>query len=165
MEIKVDRKYRKSTYTISNLTIDGKWICNVIEDRDRGLHQGMSLTQLKALKIKSETAIPSGRYLITMKIVSPKFYQKTYYKHFCMGKLPRLLNVPGFDGILIHAGNTATGIATAGMSAGCLLMGLNTIKGKLTKTKEYFELVYKILLEADKKGEPIWITIERHHDD
>lgn len=159
MEIKVDRKYKKSSYIISNLTIDGKWICNVIEDKDRGLHKGMSLAQIKALKIKSETAIPSGKYNITMKVVSPKFSLKAYYKKFCNGKLPRLLSVPGFDGILIHAGNLTTGIATAGMSAGCLLVGMNTIKGKLTKTKECFEKVYKMLSDADKRGEAIRITI------
>ena len=164
MELKIDRKYKKDKYTISNLTIDGKWICNVIEDRDRGLHQGMSLAQIRSIKIKSETAIPSGRYLVTMKIVSPKFYQKTYYKHFCMGKLPRLLNVPGFDGILIHSGNTVTDRATAGMSAGCLLPGLNTVKGQLTQTRECFEKVYKILLEADKRGEPIWITVGKEKE-
>lgn len=159
MELKVDRKYKKSTYTISNLTVDGKWVCNVIEDRDRGLHQGMSLAQIKSIKIKSQTAIPSGRYRVTMKVVSPKFYQKAYYKDFCMGKLPRLLNVPGFDGILIHAGNIVTGLATAGMSAGCLLMGMNTIKGKLTQTRECFAKVYKMMEEADKKGEEIWVSI------
>lgn len=159
MELRIDRKWKKGTYIISNLTVDGKWVCNVIEDRDRGLHQGMSLAQIKSIKIKSETAIPSGRYLVTMKVVSPKFYQKSYYKHFCMGKLPRLLNVPGFDGILIHAGNLSTGIATAGMSAGCLLMGMNTIKGKLTQTRECFEKVYKILLGAEKRGEEIWVNI------
>lgn len=159
MELKIDRKYKKSMYTISNLTIDGKWICNIIEDRDRGLHQGMSLTQIKSTKVKSETAIPSGRYLVTMKIVSPKFYQKAYYKHFCMGKLPRLMNVPGFDGILIHAGNTLTDRATAGMSAGCLLTGMNTIKGQLTQTRECFEKVYRMIAVAEKRGEQIWITV------
>ena len=159
MEILVDRKYKKGTYTISNVYIDGKWICNAIEDKDRGLHQGMSLSQIKSIKIKSETAIPSGKYKITMKVVSPKFSQKVYYKNFCGGKLPRLLNVPGFDGILIHAGNLNTGRATAGMSAGCLLMGLNTVKGQLTETKKYFETVYKLLLAADKRGEEIKIKI------
>lgn len=159
MEIKVDRKYKKGQYTVSNLTIDGKWVCNVIEDKDRGLHQGMSLAQIKNLKIKSETAIPKGRYRVTMKVVSPKFYQKEYYKRFCGGKLPRLVNVPGFDGILIHAGNLTTGRATAGMSAGCLLPGMNTVKGVLTETKECFENVYRILAKADAKGEQIFIDV------
>ncbi len=161
MELKVDRKYKKGTYTISNLFIDGDWVCNIIEDKDRGLHKGMSLAQIRSLKVKSKTAIPSGRYRVTMKVVSPKFSLKKYYMDFCGGKLPRVLDVPGFDGILIHAGNLNTGIATAGMSAGCLLTGMNTIKGGLTKTKEMFEYVYKILKEADDRGEEIWLRIGR----
>lgn len=160
MEIVVDRKYKKGTYTISNLTIDGKWVCNIIEDKDRGLHKGMSLAQIKSIKVKSETAIPSGRYRVTMKVTSPKFSQKQYYWNFCKGKLPRVLDVPGFDGILFHAGNLTTGRATAGMSAGCLLTGLNTVKGALTQTKEYFEKVYKMMLAADNRGEEIWVTIQ-----
>lgn len=159
MNIVVDRKYKKGTYIISNLYIDNRWVCNIIEDKDRGLHQGMSLSQIKSIKVKSETAIPSGKYQITLKVVSPKFSLKKYYKDFCGGRLPRLLNVPGFDGILIHAGNLTTGRATAGMSAGCLLTGLNTVKGALTNTKECFEKVYRMLKQADAKGEKIWITI------
>ena len=42
MEIVVDRKFKKPTYTISNLTINGKWFCNVIEDTDRDLDNTMS---------------------------------------------------------------------------------------------------------------------------
>lgn len=159
MEIVVDRKYKKASYTISNLIIDGDWVCNIIEDKDRGLHKGMSLAQIKSIKVKSQTAIPSGRYRVTMKVVSPKFSLKKYYMDFCGGRLPRLLNVPGFDGILIHAGNLTTGRATAGMSAGCLLTGMNTVKGALTQTKECFEKVYKLLLDADRRGEQITITI------
>ena len=69
------------------------------------------------------------------------------------------MNVPGFDGILIHAGNTITNRATAGMSAGCLLTGMNTIKGQLTQTRECFEKVYRMLAVAEKRGEQIWITV------
>ncbi|MBR6275940.1 MAG: hypothetical protein IKR31_03275 [Prevotella sp.] len=159
MELKVDRKYKKGTYTISNLFIDGDWVCNIIEDKDRGLHKGMSLAQIRSLKVKSKTAIPSGRYRVTMKVVSPKFSLKKYYMDFCKGRLPRVLAVPGFDGILFHAGDLKTDVATAGMSAGCLLTGLNTIKGALTKTKEMFEYVCKILMAADERGEEIWVTV------
>ena len=159
MILKVDRKYRKGTYTISNLTIDGKWVCNTIEDKDRGLHKKMSLSQIKNIKVKDMTAIPAGKYKITTNVVSPKFSKKKYYLDFCKGRLPRLLNVPGFDGILIHAGNLTTGRATAGMSSGCLLLGYNTEKGALTKTKECYEKVYKLLDEANRRKESIEIVI------
>lgn len=160
MELRIDRRYKKGSYTISNLTVNDFWVCNIIEDRDRGLHKGMSLSQIRSLKVKSQTAIPSGRYRVTMKVVSPKFSQKKYYMDFCKGRLPRVLDVPGFDGILIHAGNLNTDLATAGMSAGCLLTGINTVVGALTKTKANFEKLYKLLLKADQKGEDIYLTVQ-----
>ena len=43
MELIVDRKWKKQSYTISNLTIDGKWFCNVLEDKDRSLDSSMSV--------------------------------------------------------------------------------------------------------------------------
>ena len=159
MILRVDRKYRKGAYTISNLTIDGKWVCNTIEDKDRGLHKNMSLSQIRNIKVKDMTAIPTGKYKITMNVVSPKFSKKKYYLDFCKGRLPRLLDVPGFDGILIHAGNLTTGRATAGMSSGCLLLGYNTEKGALTKTKECYEKVYKMLDAASRRKEEIFIVI------
>ena len=49
-------------------------------------------------KVYAETAIPYGTYDITLKIQSPKYKDRAQYK-FCDGYLPRLLNVPEFDGI------------------------------------------------------------------
>lgn len=59
-------------------------------------------------KIKGDTAIPTGTYNIILDIVSSKYsnFSKYPYVKFCGGKMPRLLNVPGYEGILIHAGNT-----------------------------------------------------------
>lgn len=102
MKITVDRKYKKELYTISNLYVDGTWISNVIEDTDRGLKQTDSVASIKAKKVYAKTAIPSGTYKVTLDFTSPKFSKKEYYKKFCNGKVPRLCNVPGFDGILIH---------------------------------------------------------------
>lgn len=50
MELVVDRKWKKQSYTISNLTIDGKWFCNVLEDTDRGLDSSMSIAKIRELK-------------------------------------------------------------------------------------------------------------------
>jgi hypothetical protein len=68
--------------------------------------------------------------------------------------MPRILNVPGFDGILIHPGNTALD------TNGCILVGKNTVKGKVTKSKETFADLYKQMKAASDKGEPIEITIK-----
>ena len=50
MEIKVDRKWKKEKYTIGRLYIDGEFICNTIEDTDRGLTQSMSEEEIKSKK-------------------------------------------------------------------------------------------------------------------
>lgn len=155
MDLRVDRKWKKEKYTISNLYVDGVWFCNVIEDKDRGLKKTMSLAQIKAKKVPNETAIPTGTYAITMKVQSPKFSQWKYSRlyGFCKGYLPRLLGVPGFEGILIHIGNTADS------SSGCLCVGINDRKGMVTKSTATFYKLYALLKEADERGENIFITI------
>ncbi len=153
MKITVDRKWKKEDYTIGRMYINGEFFCNTLEDTDRGITQTMDKNILRSRKIPNRTAIPSGTYNITLDVVSPKFSKKTFYKEFCDGKLPRLLNVPGFDGILIHVGSNAS------HSSGCILVGNNTIKGGLTNSKETFKKLYKILLEAKESGEKITIEI------
>ena len=154
MELIVDRKWKKQSYTISNLTIDGKWFCNVLEDKDRNLDSSMSIAKIRELKKPSITAIPKGTYEITLDVISPKYCTNSFYKQVCNGKVPRLLNVKGFEGILIHAGNTDKD------SAGCLLVGINLERGKVLKSQETFRKLYKILSEAKLRGEYIQITIK-----
>lgn len=153
MELVVDRKWKKQSYTISNLTIGGKWFCNVLEDTDRGLDDSMSIAEIKKLKRPSITAIPRGTYEVTLDVFSPRFCTKTFYKQVCNSKLPRLLNVKGFEGILIHAGNTDKD------SSGCLLVGVNKVKGQVINSKETFKELYKLLKDKHDKGEKITIKI------
>ena len=153
MELIVDRKWKKDTYTISNLTIDGKWFSNILEDTDRGLDDSMSVTEIKKLKKPSITAIPRGTYEVTLDVVSPKYSTNTFYKQVCNGKVPRLLNVKGFEAILIHAGNSSKD------SAGCLLVGVNKVKGQVLNSRETFKELYKLLKDKHDKGEKITIKI------
>lgn len=153
MELVVDRKWKKQSYTISNLFIDGKWFCNVLEDTDRNLDDSMSAEKIKELKKPSITAIPRGTYEITLDVTSPRFSKVSFYKEVCNGKLPRLLNVKGFEGILIHAGNTDKD------SGGCLLVGVNLEKGKVLNSRETFKKLYKLLKDRRIKGEKITIKI------
>ena len=153
MEILIDRKWKKQSYTISNLIIDGEWFCNVLEDTDRGLDDQMPESKIKELKKPSITAIPRGTYEITLDVTSPKFSKASFYKEVCNGKLPRLLNVKGFEGILIHAGNTDKD------SEGCLLVGINLEKGKVLNSRETFKKLYKLLKDRRIKGEKITIKI------
>ena len=118
MEIVIWRKYRKAEYTIGRMYIDGVFFCNTLEDTDRGLMQSMSPGEIMQKKIAGRTAIPIGDYKI----------QRTYSPRF-KRLMPAILNVKGFTGVRIHAGNTAND------TEGCPLVGDNTITGKLTNSR------------------------------
>ena len=152
MELLLDRKYCKEKYTVGRLYIDGVFFSNTLEDKVRDINKNGKFDNGE-YKVYSETAIPYGEYEITLDVVSPKFSKYQFYKEVCTGKLPRLLNVPNFEGILIHCGSTANN------SAGCILVGNNTIKGGLTNSKETFKKLYSILDKANKNNEKITIKI------
>lgn len=153
MEIKVKRIARKETYTIGKMYVDGAYVCDTLEDKDRGLTSNMSVAQICGVKVHGETAIPTGRYLVDMKTVSPRFGGRAQYQ-FCKGRLPRLCNTVGFQGVLVHCGNTAKD------TDGCILVGENKEKGKVLNSTATFRKLYPILKAADERGERIWITIE-----
>ena len=139
MELVLERKWKKSDYTIGILLIDNKKFCEVIEDKDRGLKDSMTTEQIKLIKKPNMTAIPTGTYDVTLDVFSSKFGNIPFYKKVCNGKLPRLLNVKGFEGILIHCGNTQLD------TSGCLIVGENKVKGKVINSKITFEKLYNIL--------------------
>lgn len=150
MELRLKRIARRDTYTIGRLYVDGEYFCDTCEDVDRGLRQDMAQSVIRAIKRKGVTAIPTGRYRVTMDVQSPKFRTKAMYQ-FCNGYLPRLINVPGFDGVLIHVGNTAKD------TEGCLLVGRNTKVGKVLESRVTFVKLYEKLKKAEGS---IYITIE-----
>ena len=153
MEIKVRRIARKEAYTIGKMYVGGEYVCDTLEDTDRGLTSKMSVAQICGAKIKGETAIPTGRYLVDMKTVSPRFGGRAQYQ-FCKGRLPRVCNTPGYQGVLIHCGNTAKD------TEGCILVGENKERGKVLNSTATFRKVYAKLKATDERGEQIWITIE-----
>lgn len=136
MKLTLRRIAKKDTYTIGKLYIDGVYFCDTIEDKDRGLYQKQDIQELRKIKVPSKTAIPTGIYKISLSIVSPKFSVKKIYQEICKGKVPRLLNVPGYEGVLIHIGNTAED------SAGCILVGQNKVVGKVINSTETFRKLY-----------------------
>ena len=149
MEILVRRIAKRPTYTIGRMYIDGKYVCDTLEDTDRGLKQSMSLEEIKKKKIYGKTAIPTGTYKVTMDVVSPKFKNRVWAKPYG-GKLPRLIAVPGYEGVLIHAGNKAED------SLGCVLVGENKVVGQVINSQATFKKVMNILT----KGDNITITIK-----
>lgn len=149
MEILVKRIAKKPKYTIGKLYIDEQYICDTLEDTDRGLNQNMSLEEIKKKKVYGETAIPAGTYKVDMNTISPKFKNRTWAKPYG-GKLPRLIEVPGYEGVLIHAGNKAED------SLGCVLVGENKVVGQVINSQASFKKVMNILT----KGDNITITIK-----
>ena len=127
MRLILKRLYLKTDYTIGKLYMDGKYFCDTLEDQVRDL--------TKERKIPGRTAIPAGVCEIVVN-VSPRFKRK----------LPRLLDVPGFDGILIHRGNTAED------TAGCILVGENRERGKVINSTRYEVQLTGILERAQEKG-------------
>ena len=150
MEVLLKRIARRDTYTIGHIYVDGKYVCDDVEDKDRGLDQKLPLSVNVAKKRKGITAIPTGRYRLTLEVKSPKFSKYKAYE-WCQGYLPRLINVPAFDGVLIHAGISADD------SEGCLIVGENKVKGKVLNSMVTLKKLYAILKTAKDN---IYITVE-----
>lgn len=131
MKLKLVRKYRKETYTIGKLYVDGVYLCDTIEDRDRGLDDSMSLADIMIKKRYGETAIPYGTYKVEI-TYSPK-YKKL---------MPEIKNVKGFSGIRIHSGNTAKD------TLGCLIVGKNTQVGMVTESRKTYNKLFALLKDA-----------------
>ena len=138
MKLELKRIFRGPKYTIGKLYVDNQYVCDTLEDTDRGLKQTDSLSSIQKKKVYGQTAIPTGTYGITLNVISPKFKDRSWAK-FCNGKLPRLLNVPGYDGVLIHVGNKPED------TLGCILVGYNKIKGQLINSTEAFKKLYSVL--------------------
>lgn len=141
MKLELKRIFKGPQYTIGKLYVDGQYICDTLEDTDRGLKQSDSLATIQKNKKYGQTAIPTGVYRITLDMVSPKFKDRSWAK-FCNSKLPRLLEVPGYNGVLIHVGNKPSD------TLGCILVGYNKIKGQVVNSTQAFKKLYDILNKA-----------------
>jgi hypothetical protein len=142
MKLTLVRVARRDTYTISKLSINGIFECDILEDKDRDLNHDGDLKDPGEEKVFGQTAIPCGTYQIDI----------TYSERF-KRMLPLLENVPGFSGIRIHTGNTAVD------THGCLLVGKNTEIGKVTDSKKTFDKLFAKLAVAHEAKETIFITI------
>lgn len=155
MELTLKRIALRSEYTIGKLYVDGEYVCDTIEDTVRDLDKDGKFANGE-VKIPGKTAIPYGRYEITMKVKSPKYsnFSKYSWAKKYDGYLPRLLNVPHFDGVLIHVGNSALD------SEACVLVGENKVVGKVINSVNTFRrLMDEYLVPAKKRNEKIFIEV------
>lgn len=142
MEIVVYRRWKKKEYTIGEMWIDGKKLCNTLEDTDRGLTSSMSPAVVSKKKIPGKTAIPTGRYPVEL-TYSPRFKRE----------LPLLGRVPGFSAIRIHAGNTAAD------TEGCILVGENKAVGMVLNSRAWLDVLLRKIDGAIADREKVMITI------
>lgn len=143
----VERRYPKKGYTIGNLFANGRYLFNVLEDERRELKSSKD-------KIYGETAIPEGKYKITL-TKSPKFADRPWCKQY-NGLVPLVNNVPFFEGVRIHPANSADQLL------GCLAPGLNKVKGGVVNSTECYELLMdNYILPHWMSGSDIWIEIKK----
>lgn len=153
MKLTLIRTYKSPQYTIGKLYIEGTYFCDTLEDPDRGLNDSLSLQEIQKLKVYGDTAIPIGTYKFNIDVISPKFQYRSWAKP-CGGKLPRLENVKGYEGVLIHVGNTAKD------TLGCILVGQNKVKGQVINSTNTFLELYKRIKKAYNNKEELSITIK-----
>lgn len=133
MDIEIKRIYKGAEYTVGRMSIDGKYFCDTLEDTVRA----------PGVKVRDKTAVPAGRYRVVL-TESPRFKRI----------LPLLVDVPNFEGVRIHPGNTAKD------TEGCLLVGFNQVKGKVVASRATFQKLFEKLWAADQAGEEIWTEIK-----
>jgi hypothetical protein len=120
MQITIKRLHKTDTSTIGELLIDGIWECYTLEDVER------------PVKIKAETAIPKGTYKVIIN-------QSNRFKRL----MPLLLNVPNFEGVRIHAGNTNHD------TEGCILVGRTRSKDFIGQSRKAYDKLFKKMQAAE----------------
>ena len=139
MKLTLKRIALRSTYTIGRLYIDGNYFCDTLEDTVRDLNKDGKFDNGEK-KVYAKTAIPYGTYEIKW-TYSPRFKKYT----------PQLMNVPSFEGIRIHAGNTSAD------TEGCLLLGENKQVGKVINSRATINKFYPLIKKACSNGK---VTID-----
>ena len=129
MQLQLIRKVFTDQSTIGELSVNGAFECFTLEDK------------VRPVKIKGETAIPGGTYEVAVTF-SNKF-QKF---------LPLLLDVPNFDGIRIHTGNTAKD------TLGCILVGQGKGVDSISSSRLAFGPLFE-KIQSVVRTEKIFIEI------
>ena len=131
MILELKRDHGTEGYTHGKLSIDGDYFCDTIEDTERDI------------KIAGKTAIACGHYKVIV-TMSNRFKQL----------IPLLLNVPNFEGVRIHSGNTSAD------TEGCILVGKPYRADFITDSRKTYAELFKRINNAlaDKQIVTIEIT-------
>lgn len=130
-KITVKRDTYNPKNTLGKMYINDVFFCETLEDVVRDINKDGDLTDVNETKVYGETAIPSGIYKMIINM-SNRFKKE----------MPLLLEVKGFEGIRIHAGNKEAD------THGCILVGLTRTKiNTIEQSKLAFE---KLMLELSK---------------
>jgi hypothetical protein len=144
MKLEIMRYSSDSDSTGGLLLVDGKFFCFTCEDEKR------------EVKIPGETRIPGGTYRITLRDEGGKTKKYAERYDFHQGML-WLRNVPGFEWVYIHTGNTDDD------SLGCILVGYGANRsGKentISRSRDAYTDLYKLILAAIAAGEQVLISI------
>lgn len=136
VKIRVDRYKATKQATLSRVYVDGEFVCFGLEDEQR------------AVKVRGETRIPAGEYRITLR-AEGGFHQRykadRRFDDIHIGML-WIRDVPSFEYILIHAGNTHLD------TNGCLLVGAQADEIRMTLSQSgdaYRRLYLKVRTAAE----------------
>lgn len=160
MEIEVIRRWLGPTRSIGAASVDGAHEMFTCEDRTR-LHCKWCNEQVwlntpncsvkktghewvAEPKVPKETAIPLGRYELKME-PSVKYGGKL---------MPRLQNVPGFVGILMHPGNDEND------TEGCIVVGVTRDLVRILNSRLAFEKLLLKINAALARGEQVFVTVK-----
>lgn len=150
MKLTLKRMSSDSDSTLGILSIGADVQCVTVED------------EYRAQKMMHETRIPRGTYKIKLRTVGG-FHEKHLKKYgadWHKGML-WLQEVPGFEYILIHSGNSDDD------SSGCIIVGTRAIKngkggGTVTESVKAYQALYPKVRDAILRGEDVTISIEDH---
>lgn len=141
MKLILKRNQFSDTCTMGELSLNGKVLSTTLEGTNRDINKNGKFDNGE-YKVAGKTCIPYGCYEVIVSM-SPRFGRE----------LPRLLNVPSFDGILIHRGNTPKD------TSGCILVGEYKDMGMIINSASHETLLTNMIKKAIQNGEKVTIDI------
>jgi hypothetical protein len=136
MIIEIFRDPSKDGATLGTLHVNGYYQCETLEDEDRHLEDG-------GIKIWGKTCIPKGKYTVIID------YSNRFKKD-----MPHVINVPKFEGIRIHSGNTQAD------TDGCILVGKTRLGNTILQSRIAFDALFDVMETAYDKGDEITLEIK-----